>query len=150
MSSLIVAGTVHTAVMAAIHAGSFPPAERWGEAAIAAQLGLPGTFGLLAPAGGLVLARVVADEAEILTLAVLPEMRRQGRGRALLAAAAARAAACGAAVMYLEVAEDNAAAKAMYAAAGYVPVGRRPGYYPGGAAALVLRKRLIPAAAGGG
>ena len=59
--------------------------EAWSAAAIAAQLALPGTFGLIDPAGGMVLARVAADEAEILALAVAPPARRQGRGAALLA-----------------------------------------------------------------
>jgi ribosomal-protein-alanine N-acetyltransferase len=136
--------------MAAIHAASFPPAEQWNEAAIAAQLGLPGTFGLLDPAGGMVLVRTVLDEAEILTIAVHPASRRQGRGGALLAAAEARAAACGAATMYLEVAENNAAARGIYEAAGYVPAGRRRRYYPGGVDALVMRRGLTGAAAGGG
>ncbi|HEY0838393.1 MAG TPA: alanine acetyltransferase, partial [Azospirillum sp.] len=40
-------------------------------------------------------------------------------------------------------AEDNAAARALYAAAGFATVGRRPGYYKrpdGRVAALVLRR----------
>ena len=49
--------------------------------------------------------------------------------------------------MFLEVAEDNRAARALYAAAGFASVGRRPAYYarPGAAdavAALILRRDL--------
>ena len=128
--------------MAAIHHAAFPPGARWGAAALALQLGLPGGFGFIDPAGGVVLARVAADEAEILTLAVAPGARRQGRARALLSAAMARAAAAGALSMALEVGAANTAAQALYRAAGFTPVGRRTRYYPGGEDALVMRAAL--------
>jgi ribosomal-protein-alanine N-acetyltransferase len=54
------------------------------------------------------------------------------------------AAAAGAARMLLEVAEDNAAARALYAAAGFAPAGRRPRYYPDGRDALLLAAILPP------
>lgn len=132
----------HAAALAAIHAACFPPAERWDERAMASLLAQPGVFGLIDPEGGCVLARIAADEAEILTLAVVPERRRQGRGRALLDAARREAAQAGALALFLEVAEDNAAALALYAAQGFGPVGRRRAYYPGGGDALVLRGTL--------
>ena len=97
--------------------------------------------------GGFVLARTVADEAEILTLAVDPLMQRHGAGRLLLRAAMHAARQRGAAAMFLEVAPSNAAALALYGAAGFVQVGRRPRYYPGGGDALVLRSPLSPGAA---
>lgn len=136
--------------MAAIHAAVMPDGEAWDAPAFAAQLALPHTFGLIDPEGGMVLARVAADEAEILALAVAPQARRRGRGTALLAAAEARAAADGARVMYLEVADHNDAARALYRRAGYVRAGLRRFYYRDGADALVLRKPLIPAPATGG
>lgn len=140
----VVAGTGHAEAMAAVHAAGVPDGEAWDAGAIAAHLALPGTFGLVDPEGGMVLARVAADEAEILALAVIPPARRQGRGAALLAGAEARAAAGGARTMYLEVADRNGAARALYARAGYVPAGRRRGYYRDGDDALVLRKPLKP------
>jgi len=136
--------------MAAVHAAAMPDGEAWNAADIAALLDLPGTFGLLAPQGGMVLARVAADEAEILALAVTPWVRRQGHGAALLAAAEARAAVGGAEAMYLEVADHNHTARALYIGAGYTLAGRRRAYYRDGGDALVLRKRLSPAAATGG
>ena len=131
--------------LAALHAASFPEAERWGADAITLMLEMPGAFGLHGPGAGFVLARVAADEAEILTLAVVPEARRQGQGGALLAAAMAQAAAHGARAMFLEVSEGNDAARALYAAAGFAEAGRRRRYYADGADALVLRRGLIPA-----
>lgn len=130
--------------MAAIHAAAFPPRDAWGPDAIQLQLALPGVAGWVHDAGGMILARVAADEMEVLTLAVAPAARRRGLGRALLAAAQAWGAAQGAAVAFLEVAEDNTAARALYAAAGFVAAGRRPRYYANGADALVLRRVLSP------
>ncbi len=134
----------HAAVLALIHASAFAPASRWGAEAMALQLSLPGAFGHVDPGGGFVLARVVLDEAEILTLAVVPERRRQGLGAGLLRRAMRTAAARGAASMVLEVAADNAAARALYARHGFEHVGRRRRYYPGGADALILRAPLSP------
>lgn len=139
---LIFASTVHAGALAAIHAACFPPAEQWDEAAIATQFALPGGFGLLDPAGGMVLGRMAADEAEILALAVVPALRRQGLGRELLAAAEAHVRASGGRVVYLEVAAGNAAARALYAAAGYREIGRRSRYYRDGTDALVLARPL--------
>ena len=128
--------------MAAIHAAAFPPVERWDALAFASQLGLPGSFGLIDQAGGFILARVAADEAEVLTLAVAPQSRRRGIGRALVAEAMVRGAARGAGAMFLEVARSNAAALALYGAAGFEPVGERRRYYPNGEDAMVLRRTL--------
>jgi [ribosomal protein S18]-alanine N-acetyltransferase len=138
-------GPEAASLLAALHATAFPPAESWGADAIALILGLPGAFArcAVAPGGeapqGFVLARVAADEAEILTLAVPPAVRRCGVGAALLRAAAAGAAARGATALFLEVSAANAPARALYAAAGFAEVGRRRRYYADGADALVLR-----------
>ncbi len=152
MSHLVAAGPVNAAVLAALHEAAFPPGERWSATAIAGQLEVPGAFGLIAISPlehpcGLVMARVAADEAEILTLGVIPLARRQGVAVLLLAGAEGRAAARGAVVMFLEVAEANVAARALYAGRGYREVGRRRNYYPSGADALVLRRTITPAAA---
>ena len=132
--------------LAALHARAFPRAEAWGALAIGTMLGLEGGFGLLleapereAPPRGFILARAVAGEAEILTLAVDPDHRRQGQGAELLAAALAEAGARGAEALFLEVSEANTPARALYAKAGATEVGRRRRYYADGHDALVLR-----------
>lgn len=132
----------HAQALAAIHQAAFPPGQRWGPDAMTLQIALPGCFALLDDRGGMAMARVAADEAELLTLAVLPDSRRQGLARALLAEAEHVAAAHGAATLFLEVATRNAAAQALYAAAGYQQAGRRRRYYADGDDALVLRKTL--------
>jgi ribosomal-protein-alanine N-acetyltransferase len=134
------AGPGAAACLAALHAAA-APAEAWDAAAFGRLLAMPGAHAL-ATAAGFVLFRLAADEAEILMLAVLPEARRRGLGRRLVEAAAAMAGRRGARAMFLEVAAGNAAARALYAATGFVEVGTRPGYYPDGEAALVLRRAL--------
>lgn len=152
---MIAAGPHHAAALALIHAASFPPGERWGADAIVLQLGLHGAFGLVDPRGAMLLARSVADEAEILTLAVVPDLRRQGIGARLLQQAAAQASAAGAVALFLEVSMTNAAARVLYAHCGFVEVGLRRRYYADGADALILRRTLCetglsPVAAAGG
>lgn len=132
--------------MAAIHAAAFPPADAWRAEVFSQQLALPGVFGLLHPSGGMILARVAADEAEVLTVAVAPEMRRIGIAAALLQQAATIAEAMGAAALFLEVAVANTAARAAYDRAGFQPVGRRRAYYADASDALVLRLALRDAA----
>jgi ribosomal-protein-alanine N-acetyltransferase len=120
----------------------------WGEAEIAALLGGPGGFAVIAENDGplgFILCRAVGGEAEVLTLAVRPEARRQGLGRALVEAAAALSQQTGADALFLEVAEDNIPAMELYQTAGFRLAGRRPGYYerPDGATdALVMRRWL--------
>lgn len=128
--------------LAALHALAFPPEERWGADALRLMLEMPGSFGLYAAEGGFILARVAADEAEVLTLAVAPAARRQGVGAALLETALTLVEEAGAGVMFLEVSTGNAAARALYAGAGFTEVGRRPRYYADGSDALVLSRRL--------
>lgn len=137
----------HADALAAIHAAAFPPPELWDAHSFALQLSLPSIFGLIHPEGGLVMGRVAADEAEILTLAVAPSARRRGLGGTLLRAAIEAAAARGAAAVFLEVSTANDAARALYDAAGFRAVGRRRRYYTDGTDALVLKLPLSAAAA---
>lgn len=139
---LVVATPAHAEAMALLHSRAFAGGERWSSDAIGLQLGLPGVFGWIAPSGGMILARTIADEAEVLTLAVQPTARRTGIGRALLNQALATARLRGAVAMFLEVSFANAAARGLYAGAGFVQVGSRRGYYPEDGDALVLRRLL--------
>jgi ribosomal-protein-alanine N-acetyltransferase len=144
MAALIEAvGAEAAALLSEMHAESFPANQAWGASAITLMLGLPGHFGLSAIQQdeplGFALGRVQADQAEILTIAVRPGARGQGVGRALLNALLAEAAKRGALDLFLEVAEPNMAARALYAGAGAKEVGRRRRYYADGADALVLR-----------
>jgi ribosomal-protein-alanine N-acetyltransferase len=133
--------------VAEIHAACFHDA--WGAGMLRQVLGMPGAFGLVARWGargsmiGFALARVVADECELLSLGVAPQHRARGVGRELLIAAMARAADADARNLFLEVAENNVAALKLYRAHGLVQIGQRPEYYetPDGRRTMALTMR---------
>jgi ribosomal-protein-alanine N-acetyltransferase len=79
---------------------------------------------------GFSLVRSVADEAELLLLAVVPDRHRRGIGARLLDDFLNRARACGVGRVHLEVRDGNPAVR-MYRTAGFAQVGRRKNYYQG-------------------
>jgi ribosomal-protein-alanine N-acetyltransferase len=87
--------------------------------------------------------RVVGDTAEILTVGVVPQARRQGIGGRLLAILLDEARRRGAVEAFLEVRVDNAAAQQLYERARFVRVGIRRGYYAGGRVDAVVMRRAI-------
>jgi len=142
------AGTRDAAAFAALHAAAFR--RGWSEDEFERLLVQRNVVAHRAMAGralaGLVLSRLAGGEAEILSIAVTAS--RQGRGLAgrLLDLHLRRLAGLGVDALFLEVDEDNSAARRLYARAGFREVGRRPSYYPGAprqaSAALVLRRDL--------
>ncbi|MEL6599450.1 MAG: GNAT family N-acetyltransferase [Pseudomonadota bacterium] len=132
--------------MATIHAASFSVGPRPWSAEEIVELAEQAGGILVTTGGGFAVGRVIAEEAELLTIAVDPDMRRQGTGATLLAAYHDRAVRAGAQVSVLEVAADNAAARALYDRAGYVLSGQRKRYYARqgqrGADALILTRPL--------
>jgi len=125
--------------LAEIHRACF--AQAWSEDALRDLLKSAGTLAFHAT-GGFAMARIAADEAEILTIAVAPDARRKGIARTLLNETARQAGARGARTMFLEVSETNGAAIALYRRAGFREVGRRTSYYGPGEDALILRTEL--------
>lgn len=145
---IVPAGMAEAAVLSALYETAF--AEAWAPDQLTQLLSGPGVFALIAldqagePAG-YALGRVAADEAELLSIALLPDRRRRGDGRRLLDALAERCAAAGAATLFLEVATDNAAALALYRGAGFQEAGLRKGYYKVGDTtvdAIVMKRDL--------
>ncbi|WP_417497271.1 GNAT family N-acetyltransferase [Maricaulis sp.] len=130
--------------MADVHAVCFQ--RFWSAGEIAAMMQMPTTLGLVARSGGatvgMALYRIAADEAELLTIGVVPERRGQGVGEQILLRGEHEAAARGARRMFLEVSTLNTAAKSLYLGRGYVQIGCRRGYYGDGSDALVLEKTL--------
>lgn len=96
---------------------------------------------IIASQNGFIVYRVVADEAEIITIGVAPTARRGGIAAAMLAIAEADAKKRGAAKMFLEVAENNDAARNLYKSNQYTEIGRRPKYYDG-VDAILMEKKL--------
>jgi [ribosomal protein S18]-alanine N-acetyltransferase len=108
--------------------------EAWTRSQLAGILPMGGVSLMLArEAGetiGFSLVRSVADEAELLLIAVAPGHHRRGIGRRLLDDFLERARNDGIARVHLEVRDGNAAL-AMYRAAGFSAVGHRRNYYHG-------------------
>jgi ribosomal-protein-alanine N-acetyltransferase len=108
--------------------------EAWTRAQCAGLLPLPGVWLTLARTAeqvlGFALARLVADEAELLLLAVKTADQRRGVGRILLEHFEDTAKARGATHLHLEVREGNHALS-LYEQAGFGLVGRRRDYYCG-------------------
>lgn len=133
------------AEMAALHAACFTTPRPWSAAEIESLLDSPMTFALTVP-NAFAMGRVVAGEAELLTLAVAPDQRRQGIAASLMQAFLTECRTRAADSVFLEVAEPNLAARALYTAHGFTESGRRRAYYhtPDGQAqdALVLVRSL--------
>ncbi len=132
--------------LARLHAACFDHAPRaWSAAEFADLLALPANK-LIYAQHGFALVQMAGPEAEILTVAVDPAHRRQGIARSLMAELITLARAHGASALFLEVAQTNAAARALYVAEGFAEIGTRKNYYsgPGGqkTTAIVMRQDL--------
>lgn len=108
--------------------------EAWTQGQCLGVLAMPGVWLTLAHADerpvGFAMARVVADEAELLLLAIEPGMRRRGVGAALLRSVIDTARARRAVRLHLEVRAGNAAI-GLYTRHGFAKVGARRDYYRG-------------------
>ncbi len=132
------------AAIAAIHAASFQ--RGWGEYEIRHLLLESSVVAHRVMIGrtliGFILSRLAAGEAEILSVAIAPAWRRRALARPLLDLHLRRLAGLGVRSVFLEVDEHNVPAGRLYRRVGFREVGRRQGYYQGGATALVLRRDL--------
>ena len=145
---LIPCAVVHAEILGSLLEACFD--DSWRSKDLREILAMPGAFGfLLEESGspvGFVLCQLGADEMTVLSLGVLPERRKAGLAALLIKAAEERASGLGATTAFLEVAEDNAVARRLYARRGYVEVGKRQNYYKGSVGrridALILRRRL--------
>lgn len=141
------AGADAAAQLAALHARAFD--KPWGESEIAKLMENAAVFAIIARGNelqGFAMGWAAAGDAELLTVAVVPEARRAGVGASLVTAAGVTALVRGAASMHLEVAEDNAPARALYAKLGYEEAGRRHAYYAGegGYVDAIVMRRTLP------
>ena len=114
----------------------------WSTASIQQQVSKPGTAAWTVLADhdhvGHLLTQQVLDEAEILTIAVLPQQRRRGHASSLMSAAIEHWRATGVHRAYLEVRVGNSGAIHLYERFGWTPTGRRMAYYSDGSDALCM------------
>ena len=151
--SLLIATPEHSDVITALHRAAFETG--WSETSINQLLEADTAVAFLASVDqafrpvGFVIGRLLADEAEIITVGVAPAARRRGIGHALLGGFMRAVALAGAQRVVFEVAVDNQAALQLYASRGFQTIGQRPSYYEaksGGAAtdALILAAHVEP------
>lgn len=124
-----------------------PEAANWSEESFEETSGWEGVVAMVSDTGGelggFIMARQIADEGEVLNLAVRKGNRRKGEGGALLEAALAELKSGGVSHVYLEVRESNAVAIAFYERHGFTKTGQRKGYYRNPEeAAVLLEKKL--------
>ena len=124
-----------------------PEAANWTQASYREWMNSPGAVAFVSEGDGrvtgFVIGRQVADEAEVLNLAVVPLARRKGQGGVLLNAVVSEFRARGVNRVYLEVRESNVAARAFYAKHGFSQTGKRLKYYrKPEEAAIVMEKKL--------
>lgn len=117
----------------------------WHRSTYFEQIAYPRAVFLVATRAGVfaghALSWIVADEMHLLKIAVMPDSRRAGVGRRLLAASESRCMAMGARSCFLEVRRSNDPARMFYEKMGYENIGVRHGYYEeSGEDAIVLRK----------
>jgi len=115
--------------LARLHATCFVVPRPWRATEFAGLLSQDTVFLETQGETGFILGRAIVDEAELLTLAVAPEARRCGVARALVAAFEGEATRRGARRSFLEVAQTNTPAIALYESAGYIRIAMRPNYY---------------------
>ncbi|MGV6839513.1 MAG: GNAT family N-acetyltransferase [Planktomarina sp.] len=131
--------------MAATYALCFPESRAWSAQEMQKLLDDPQTLCFGDNAAFLIVSYVL-DEAEILTLAVHPNQRRKGKALDLLHICEATLLDVNVTRLFLEVAEDNDAAHALYKKGGFKTIGRRKGYYKRSSKpsvdALILEKHL--------
>lgn len=146
--SLLWAGPERAGEIAGLHARLFDRA--WDAASVMATLEHPGSTALVALVGqpkqfaGFILGQIAADEAEILSVGVAPELQRRGLGRRLVEGLVRAVKRAESRRLFLEVAADNEAAYALYRGLGFKQIGSRKGYYdrPGGKKADALNLAL--------
>ena len=105
--------------------------DPWSADAVDSTLKAEQNIFVAADAGrtGFAAASLALDTADILDIAVAPEMRGRGIARAMLALLLKLLRESGAKSVYLEVRSSNAPAIGLYTSLGFVPCGVRKNYY---------------------
>lgn len=86
--------------------------------------------------------QIAGPEAELLTLAAHPIVRRQGRATMVLQSALAELKRRGVEDVFLEVAQNNQAARALYLKIGFGLIAERKNYYKDGQTAICMRRSV--------
>jgi len=96
---------------------------------------------IVASENGFIVWRVVTDEAEIITIGVAPDARRNGTADAMITIMEQELKKSSVRKVFLEVSEVNYPAKKLYEKHGFITTGKRPKYYDG-TDAIIMSKDL--------
>ena len=96
---------------------------------------------IVASDNGFIVWRTVADEAEIISIGVAPDARRNGIAGALILLMEQELKKQSIRNVFLEVSEVNIPAKKLYEKYGFLATGKRPKYYDG-IDAIIMTKEL--------
>jgi len=133
--------------LAELHALCFTSPRPWRADEFSELLAARGVF-LICHQNGFAMGRIAGPEAELLTIAVHPDARNTGFGTRLMDDFLCKAATLGAKDMFLEVAENNPAAIALYQKSGFAQIAKREAYFQptsGPArAALIFKYTILP------
>lgn len=142
-------GPAEAEALSRLHHASFP--DGWDAPSIARLVSGPGGFALIGAEDGIdcgfALLQSVPPEAELLSVGVVPRLRRTGIARALLRRAAEDLIRGGCETMFLDVAADNEGAMGLYRGLGFSDMSRRARYYRGSTDAIVMQAPLARIAA---
>ena len=119
---------MHPEQLADLHALCFTVPRPWRADEFASLLNSPGIF-LISHNNGFALGRIAGPEAELLTIAVHPDTQNMGHGRRLIEDFLCAAGTRGAKDVFLEVAENNESALALYTKSGFIQVAKRVNYF---------------------
>ena len=136
---------MHAQALADLHGLCFTSPRPWRADEFESLLASKGVF-LISHQNGFAMGRISGPEAEILTIAVHPDARQTGCGYRLIGEFLCKAATMGAKEIFLEVAEHNPAAIALYKKSGFIQIAKREAYFKppdGPAQAALIFKYLI-------
>jgi len=117
----------HAEEMTDLHLKAITPS--WSKDDMLAHVEKDICLGFGNPLQGFIIMAHIIDQSEVLTIVTDPKARRAGIGKSLLNAGENAVRLAGSSIVFLEVAEDNENAIALYRASGYKPFGRRPACY---------------------
>ena len=140
--SLLWADIERSGEIAELHAQLFDPP--WDEAGVRGLLDNPGSSALIAKvrntaevseapqppiSAGFIIGQIAADQAEIISVGVLPEYQKHGLGRMLVEGLVRALQRAEVKRVFLDVAADNTAALSLYYKLRFEQVSSRAGYY---------------------
>lgn len=129
--------------LAATHKAAFGPQAGWRASDFAGYLTDP-TALIIGNEACFALVRLAGPEAEILTLATRPDVQRQGRATKLLRNTLRRLESVNVQEVFLDVSDQNTAARALYARCGFTGFALRHNYYKNGTTAICMKAVLSP------